>query len=66
MPVIMNYIRIQGYSVGNARQLGEFVNAIEKNNLKPVIDSVFAVDKIKEAFLKLKSGKAFGKIVIKF
>ncbi|MEO7044613.1 MAG: NAD(P)-dependent alcohol dehydrogenase, partial [Ferruginibacter sp.] len=49
LPVIMNYIRIQGYSVGNTRELSEFVNAIDKNNLKPVIDSVFTINKIKEA-----------------
>ncbi|NRD19477.1 NAD(P)-dependent alcohol dehydrogenase [Winogradskyella eckloniae] len=65
-PLIMNYIRLQGYSVGNAQELTELVNAIEKNNLKPVVDSVFTVEKTKDAFLKLKSGKAFGKIIIKF
>ncbi|MEO6838649.1 MAG: NAD(P)-dependent alcohol dehydrogenase [Ginsengibacter sp.] len=66
LPVIMNYIRIQGYSVGNASQLSDFVNAIEINNLKPVIDRVFTIEKTKDAFLKLKSGEAFGKIIIKF
>jgi len=65
-PLIMNYIRLQGYSVGNAQELTELVNAIEKNDLKPVIDSVFPIEKTKDAFLKLKSGKAFGKIIIKF
>lgn len=65
-PLIMNYIRLQGYSVGNAQELTALVNAIEKNNLKPVVDSVFTIEKTKDAFLKLKSGKAFGKIIIKF
>jgi len=65
-PIIMNYIHLQGYSVGSAQELSELVNAIEKNDLKPVIDSVFPIEKTKEAFLKLKSGKAFGKIIIKF
>lgn len=65
-PLIMNYIRLQGYSVGNAQELNELVNAIEKNDLKPVVDSVFPIEKTKEAFLKLKSGNAFGKIIIKF
>ncbi len=62
----MNYTRLQGYSVGNAQELTELVNAIEKNNLKPIVDSVFPLEKTKDAFLKLKSGKAFGKIIIKF
>lgn len=65
-PLIMNYIRLQGYSVGNAQDLEELVNAIEKNNLKPIIDSVYSIDQTQEAFLKLKSGNAFGKVVIKF
>lgn len=65
-PLIMNYIRLQGYSVGNAQELDDLVNAIEKNNLKPVIDSVYSIDQTQEAFRKLKSGKIFGKIVIKF
>lgn len=65
-PLIMNYIRLQGYSVGNAQDLNELVNAIEKNNLKPVIDSVYTINQTQEAFLRLKSGNAFGKVVIKF
>lgn len=66
VPLIMNYIRLQGYSVGNAQELNELVNAIEKNNIKPVVDSILSIEQTREAFRKLKSGKAFGKIVIKF
>ncbi|MDN3707474.1 NAD(P)-dependent alcohol dehydrogenase [Myroides ceti] len=65
-PLIMNYIRLQGYSVGNAQELNELVNAIEVNNFKPVIDSIYNINETQEAFLKLKSGNAFGKVVIKF
>ena len=65
-PLIMNYIRLQGYSVGNAQELNELVNAIEVNNFKPVIDSIYNINQTQEAFLKLKSGNAFGKVVIKF
>lgn len=65
-PLIMNYIRLQGYSVGNAQELNELVNAIEVNNFKPVIDSIYNINQTQEAFRKLKSGNAFGKVVIKF
>ncbi|KAF5276817.1 hypothetical protein FQR65_LT16160 [Abscondita terminalis] len=54
-PLIMNYIRLQGYSVGNAQELNELVNAIEVNNFKPVIDSIYNINQTQEAFLKLKS-----------
>jgi len=64
IPMITNYIRLQAYSVGNAQELSDLVNAIEKNNIKPVIDSVFPLEKVQDAFLRFKSGQAFGKVVI--
>jgi NADPH:quinone reductase-like Zn-dependent oxidoreductase len=64
IPLITNYVRLQAYSVGNAQELQGLVNAIEKNNLKPVIDSVFPMEKVQDAFHRFKSGEAFGKVVI--
>jgi len=64
IPLITNYIRLQAYSVGNAEQLNDLVNAIEKNNLKPVIDSVFPLEKVQDAFHRFKSGNAFGKVIV--
>ena len=64
IPLITNYIRLQAYSVGNAQALNELVNAIEKNNITPVVDSVFPIEKVQDAFYRFKSGKAFGKVVI--
>lgn len=66
IPMITNYIRLQGYSVGNAQQLTCLVNAIENTHFKPVIDSVFHINKIQDAFNHFKSGKPFGKVVVKF
>ena len=66
IPLITNYIRLQAYSVGNAEQLTDLVNTIEKNNLRPVIDSVFPLEKTQDAFNHFKSGDAFGKVIIKF
>jgi len=66
IPLITNYVRLQAYSVGNAQQLNDFVNAIEKNNMKPIVDSVFPIEKVQEAFHRFKSGEAFGKVVIAF
>jgi NADPH:quinone reductase-like Zn-dependent oxidoreductase len=66
IPLITNYIRLQAYSVGNAQQLNALVNAIEKNEIKPVIDTVFPLEKVQDAFQKFKSGETFGKVVIRF
>lgn len=62
IPLITNYIRLQAYSVGNAQALNDFVNAIEMNKMKPVLDSVFSIEKVREAFYRFKSGEAFGKM----
>jgi len=66
IPLITNYIRLQAYSVANAQQLSDLVNAIEKNNVKPVVDSVFPVEKVQDAFHRQKSGDAFGKVIVTF
>jgi NADPH:quinone reductase-like Zn-dependent oxidoreductase len=63
--VIMNYIRLQGNSVGSSQDLIALVNAIEINNLKPVIDKIYPIEQIQQAFTYLEAGKAFGKVVVK-
>jgi len=64
IPLITNYIRLQAYSVGNSHSLNDLVNAIEKNNMKPVVDSIFPLEKVQDAFHRFKSGKAFGKVIV--
>ena len=64
--LIMNNIRLQGYTVGHAQDLEGLVSAIAaNNNLRPVIDSIFPIKNTQEAFQLLKSGHAFGRIVIR-
>jgi NADPH:quinone reductase-like Zn-dependent oxidoreductase len=62
--LIMNYIRLQGYSVGNSEELGELVTAIETTAIRPVIDRVFSFEQVQDAFNHLIGGQAFGRIVI--
>jgi NADPH:quinone reductase-like Zn-dependent oxidoreductase len=66
IPLLTNYVRLQAYSVGNAEQLNDLVSAIEKNNIRPVVDSVFPIEKVHDAFYRFKSGQAFGKVIITF
>jgi NADPH:quinone reductase-like Zn-dependent oxidoreductase len=63
--LIMNNIRVQGYSVGPAQDLDRLVSAIAVNNLHPLIDTVFPMEKVRDAFQLLTSGHAFGRIVIR-
>ena len=66
IPLIMRYIRLQGYSVGNTQDLQDLVRAVEINNLIPIIDSVYRLEDVQDAFERLQSGEAFGKVIIQF
>ncbi|MBB6112557.1 zinc-dependent alcohol dehydrogenase family protein [Mucilaginibacter lappiensis] len=63
--LIMNYIRLQGYSVGSRVDLENLVSAVEVNNIKPIIDTVYPLSKTREAFKYLETGKSLGKVIIK-
>ncbi|GAA0558495.1 zinc-dependent alcohol dehydrogenase family protein [Chitinophaga japonensis] len=64
IPLITNYVRLQACSVGHAQELNDLANAVERNNISPVIDSVFPMEQVQDAFYRFKSGKAFGKVVL--
>ncbi len=57
-------IRLQGVTVGSIEELKKMNNAIEENNIKPVIDKTFDFLNFKDAYLHLQSGKHFGKVCI--
>jgi NADPH:quinone reductase-like Zn-dependent oxidoreductase len=56
--------RLHGLIVGNRTQQQDYVRALETTGIRPVIDSVFALEKIAEAFRHEESGKHFGKICL--
>lgn len=64
--VFMKAVRLQGIFVGSRAMFEDMNNAISVNNLKPVIDKVFAFDEIGAALKYMESGSHFGKIVVKF
>jgi NADPH:quinone reductase-like Zn-dependent oxidoreductase len=43
----------------------EFTSMLEESKIRPVIDSTFMIEQIKEAYEHLESGQHFGKIVVK-
>jgi NADPH:quinone reductase-like Zn-dependent oxidoreductase len=57
-------VRVQGIATGARSQLEELIRAIDCHQIKPVIDSMFPLERAQEAFNHLKSGAHFGKIVI--
>lgn len=60
----MSFLRIQGLAVGSAESFTALNRAIEVNDIHPVIDTVFPLDQVQNAYQRLEKGKHFGKIVI--
>lgn len=56
--------RLQGLIVGSRQHQLDLVQALECLKVKPVIDSVFALEDIAKAFAHEASGAHFGKIVL--
>lgn len=63
--VFMKAIRLQGIFVGSKRMFEDMNKAVSANKLRPVIDSVFEFDQVREALLHMESSSHFGKIVVK-
>jgi NADPH:quinone reductase-like Zn-dependent oxidoreductase len=64
--ILMKSVRMQGILVGSRRMFEEMNDAIEGNQLKPVIDKTFALKEASEALRYMETGSHFGKIVIRF
>jgi len=63
--MIMRRLKVQGVLVGSRKMLEDAVAAATVKNIRPIIDRVFAFDKIPEALAYLESGEKIGKVVIK-
>jgi NADPH:quinone reductase-like Zn-dependent oxidoreductase len=57
-------VRVDGVFVGSVRHFEALDAAVARGGLRPVVDRVFPFEQAREAFLHLKSGAHFGKVVI--
>jgi len=64
--LMLKNARLQGILVGSRRQQQDLVRGIEASGLKPVIDRIFALDQLADAFRYEESGQHFGKICLEF
>jgi len=62
--IIGPMVRVQGIAVGSRSRLEAVARAIVMHGLAPVVDSTFPLEQAKDAFLRLRRGAHFGKIVI--
>jgi NADPH:quinone reductase-like Zn-dependent oxidoreductase len=58
-------IRVDRVYVGSAAQLRSLVSFVEAKALHPVIDRVFAFDEARQAYEHLRSGRHFGKVIVR-
>lgn len=61
---LIKQLRLQGLIVGNRTQQQDMVKAIDANNMRPVVDKVFPLESIVEAFRYQETNKHFGKICL--
>ncbi|MBL4638390.1 MAG: NAD(P)-dependent alcohol dehydrogenase [Proteobacteria bacterium] len=59
-------VRLQGVLVGSRSQQEEMIKAIDVNQMKPVIDKVFSLDDMVDAFEYQETNRHFGKICLEF
>jgi len=57
-------LSIQGTLMGTRDEFLSMIDFIEKKNIKPVVDSTFPIAKVEDAFVRMKDGGHFGKIVL--
>ena len=63
--VFWNQITIQGSTMGSDKDFKEMVDFVNIHKISPVLDSVYPLADVVQAFDKMKEGKQIGKIVLK-
>ncbi len=61
---LIKQLRLQGLIVGSRTQQIDMVKAIDANGMRPVVDKVFPLENIVQAFQYQESNKHFGKICL--
>ncbi|MBB3060175.1 NADPH:quinone reductase-like Zn-dependent oxidoreductase [Microbulbifer rhizosphaerae] len=56
--------RVHGHTVGSRKQFEAMNRAIEAHGLNPVIDSRFGLEDLASAYVRVRSGEAFGKVLV--
>jgi NADPH:quinone reductase-like Zn-dependent oxidoreductase len=64
IPILMRAIRIQGIFVGNGEMFAAMNQAISLHKIRPVVDRVFKMDAVQEAYQHMANGQHFGKVVL--
>ena len=63
--VVTRHVRLQGITVGNRDDFEAMARAIGQDELRPVVDRMFAFDELHQALDYLASGQHLGKVCIR-
>jgi zinc-binding alcohol dehydrogenase/oxidoreductase len=58
-------LNLLGSTMGSAEEFKDMLQIVNKHNIKPVVDSVFALDDYEKAFERLKNSENLGKIAFR-
>lgn len=61
---LIKQLRLQGLIVGNRTQQQEMVKAIDANKMRPMVDKIFPLESIVDAFKYQETNQHFGKICL--
>ena len=59
-------VRLQGLIVGSRKHQTDFVRALDATRVKPIVDRIFGLDEIADAFRYEAGGHHFGKICLEY
>ncbi|SHM14322.1 zinc-dependent alcohol dehydrogenase family protein [Mucilaginibacter sp. OK098] len=62
--IMTKQIKLQGINVGSKEMFNKMNNALEVNNIHPIIDKTYSFDEAKEALTLLERSSHFGKLCI--
>ncbi len=62
--IFWKQLTIKGSTMGTPEEFSDMLHFINKHKVKPIIDRIFPLQKINEAFDYMRSGNHFGKIII--
>jgi NADPH:quinone reductase-like Zn-dependent oxidoreductase len=60
-----NQLTILGSTMGSAEDFRQMLRAVTANQLKPVMDKVYGLAKVRDAMERMETGQQFGKIALR-
>lgn len=62
--IFWKQLSLFGSTMGSSEEFAEFIDFVNKTQLKPVVDSIWKLEDAAKAFDHLDAGKQFGKVVV--